>query len=67
MSLKEFDTLEEKIARMVTALKQAREENAVLKKELADIKSNSELKDQERSEIKKKVTSLLELVDSIEA
>ena len=66
MSLKDFDKLEEKISRMVNGLKTLREENQKLKKELQAIRQDSSQRDGEKNEIKKKITALIELVDSIE-
>jgi FtsZ-binding cell division protein ZapB len=66
MSLKDFDKLEEKINRMVNGLKTLREENQKMKKELQTIKQDSSQRDGEKNEIKKKITALIELVDSIE-
>jgi FtsZ-binding cell division protein ZapB len=66
MSLKDFDKLEEKIGRMVNGLKALREENQKLKKELQAIRQDSSQRDGEKNEIKKKITALIELVDSIE-
>jgi len=66
MSLKDFDKLEEKIGRMVHGLKTLREENQKLKKELQTIRQDSSQRDGEKNEIKKKITALIQLVDSIE-
>ena len=66
MSLKDFDKLEEKISRLVNGLKMLREENQKMKKELQAIKQDSSQRDGEKNEIKKKVTALIELLDSIE-
>ena len=66
MSLKDFDKLEEKIGRLVNGLKMLREENQKMKKELQTIKQDSSQRDGEKNEIKKKITALIELVDSIE-
>jgi predicted RNase H-like nuclease (RuvC/YqgF family) len=65
MSMKEFDKLEEKIVALVKSLKALKEENAKLHKELQGFQDNLSQKDVERSEIKKKISSLLSLVDSI--
>lgn len=65
MSMKEFDKLEEKIVALVKSLKSIKEENTKLRKELAGFQDNLSQKDVERSEIKKKISSLLSLVDSI--
>jgi len=67
MSFKEFDKLEEKINRLIAALKTLREENQKLKKELQEIKHDSSQRDSEKSEIRKKIASLIDLVDSIGA
>jgi FtsZ-binding cell division protein ZapB len=64
--MKDFDKLEEKIGRMVNGLKALREENQKLKKELHALKQETQQRDGEKGEIKKKITALIELVDSIE-
>jgi FtsZ-binding cell division protein ZapB len=66
MSLKDFDKLEEKISRLVTNLKTLKDENQKMKKELQTIKQDSSHRDGEKIEIKKKISALIELVDSIE-
>ncbi|MBN2399034.1 MAG: hypothetical protein JXI33_01700 [Candidatus Aminicenantes bacterium] len=66
MSLKDFDKLEEKISRLVNASKMIREENQKLRKELHAIKHDASQREGEKSEIKKKIAALIELVDSIE-
>jgi FtsZ-binding cell division protein ZapB len=66
MSLKDFDKLEEKIGRLVHGLKALREENQKLKKELNAVRQDSSQRDGEKTEIKKKIAALIELVDSIE-
>jgi len=65
MSFKEFDKLEEKINRLIAGLKALRDENQKLKKELQEIKRDSSQRDGEKSEIRKKIASLIDLVDSI--
>jgi FtsZ-binding cell division protein ZapB len=66
MSLKDFDKLEEKIGRMVNALKAMRAENQKLQKELQAVRHDSSQRDGEKNEIRKKIAALIELVDSIE-
>jgi FtsZ-binding cell division protein ZapB len=66
MSLKDFDKLEEKISRLVNGLKALKDENQKLKKELQTIRQDSSQRDGEKTEIKKKIAALIELVDSIE-
>jgi hypothetical protein len=67
MSMKDFDKLEEKIGKMVKVLKTLKDENAQLHAELKSLSDSTSQRDAERTEIKKKVTALIELVDSIEA
>ncbi len=65
MSFKEFDKLEEKINRLIAGLKALRDENQKLKKELQGVRQDSSQRDSEKSEIRKKIASLIDLVDSI--
>ena len=65
MSFKEFDKLEEKINRLISGMKALRDENQKLKKELQESKHDTSQRDSEKSEIRKKITSLIDLVDSI--
>ncbi len=65
MGFKEFDKLEEKINRLIAGMKALRDENQKLKKELQEIKHDSSQRDSEKSEIRKKIASLIDLVDSI--
>ena len=65
MSIKEFDKLEEKITRLIAGMKALKDENQKLKKELQEIKHDSSQRDSEKSEIRKKIASLIDLVDSI--
>jgi FtsZ-binding cell division protein ZapB len=65
MSFKEFDKLEEKITRLIAGMKALRDENQKLKKELQEIKRDSSQREGEKSEIRKKIASLIDLVDSI--
>jgi len=64
-SFKEFDKLEEKINRLISGMKALRDENQKLKKELQEIKHDSSQRDSEKSEVRKKIASLIELVDSL--
>lgn len=65
MSFKEFDKLEEKINRLISGMKALRDENQKLKKELQEIKHDSSQREGEKSEVRKKIASLIELVDSL--
>lgn len=65
MGFKEFDKLEEKINRLIAGMKALRDENQKLKKELQESKRDFSQRDSEKSEIRKKIASLIDLVDSI--
>jgi len=65
-SLKEFDKLEERISHLVQNMKTLREENLKLKQQLSEFKHDSSTRESEKTEIKKKITALLELVASAE-
>ncbi len=67
MELDEFNKLEEKVIYLVENLKHLKAENENLKEELGKLKKESSLKNEERSEIKKKVTTLIQLIDSLES
>ncbi len=64
-SFKEFDKLEEKINRLITGMRALREENQKLKKELQEIKHDTSQRDSEKNEVRKKIASLIDLVDSL--
>ena len=64
-SFKEFDKLEEKINRLITGMRALRDENLKLKKELQEIKHDSSQREGEKGEIRKKIASLIDLVDSL--
>jgi regulator of replication initiation timing len=62
---KEFDKLEEKINRLIAGMRALRDENQKLKKELQESKHDSSQRDSEKSEVRKKIASLIDLVDSL--
>ena len=64
-SIKEFDKLEEKINRLIAGMRALRDENQKLKKELQESKHDSSQRDSEKSEVRKKIASLIDLVDSL--
>lgn len=64
-SIKEFDKLEEKINRLITGMRALRDENQKLKKELQEFKHDSSQREGEKGEIRKKIASLIDLVDSL--
>jgi regulator of replication initiation timing len=66
MDIDEFIKLEEKVNKIVNTLKLLKEENRKLKVEIEKLRKVSSVNDAERTEIKKKVSALIELIDSIE-
>lgn len=66
MEIDEFIKLEEKVTKIVDRLKHLKEENRKLKLEIEKLRKVSSVNDAERTEIKKKVSALIELIDSIE-
>jgi FtsZ-binding cell division protein ZapB len=66
MDIDEFNKLEEKVNNLVNSLKLLKNENKKMKHELAELKKGASQLDTERDEIRKKITSLIELIDSIE-
>jgi len=66
MELDELNQLEEKVRNLVNTLKLLKNENKNLQLQLEQLKKESSGKNEERLEIKKKVTTLIELIDSIE-
>jgi len=66
MELEELNKLEDKVKNLVDRSKQLKEENENLKVQMQQLKKDSTIKNQERLEIKKKVTTLIALIDSLE-
>jgi demethoxyubiquinone hydroxylase (CLK1/Coq7/Cat5 family) len=66
MELDELNKLEEKVKHLVDNLKQLKEENRQLIAELEQTRKDSSTQNEERLEIKKKVTTLIQLIDSLE-
>lgn len=66
MQLEELNKLEGKVKNLVDNLKQFKEENTRLKQELEQTKKHSSMQNEERVEIKKKVSTLIQLIDSLE-
>jgi len=66
MELNELTKLEEKVKNLVDNLQHLKEENQQLKLELEKSHKETSLKDEERQEIRKKVTTLIQLIESIE-
>ncbi|MCP5105972.1 MAG: hypothetical protein GY950_21475 [bacterium] len=66
MDIEELNKLEEKVNNMVNQLKLLKDENKKLKSDIAKFSKESSVNTEERNRIKKKVTTLIELIDSIE-
>jgi septation ring formation regulator EzrA len=66
MELDELNKLEDKVKNLVENLKRLNSENQSLKLELEQMKKESSVNNEERIEIKKKVNTLIELIDSLE-
>lgn len=66
MDIAEFNKLEEKVKNLVGVLKHLKDENKILKIEMSDYKKGASELDKERNEVKLKVKSLIELIESIE-
>ena len=64
--MEEFNKLEEKITNLVKNLKTLKDENNKLKSQLTQFKQGATELDKERAEIKTKVQSLIDMIDSLE-
>ncbi len=66
MNIEELNKLEEKVNNMVNSLKILKNENEKLQLEIDELKNESSLNAEERTQIKDKVSNLIQLIDSIE-
>jgi septation ring formation regulator EzrA len=66
MQLDDLNQLEEKVRSLVNHLKIVKDENIRLQSEIDSLKKVSTVNDEERQQVKKKVETLIELIDSIE-
>lgn len=66
MNIEELDKLEGKIYDMVNRLKGLKDENMKLSAEIEELKKETSLNSHERDQVKQKVTTLIELIDSLE-
>lgn len=66
MDIEEFTKLEEKVKNLVEVLTHLKDENKKLKLEMSEHKKGASELDKERNEVKMKVKSLIELIESIE-
>ncbi len=66
MEIEEFSKLEEKINKMINHTKSIKNENKKLKGEIEELKKDLSMNNNERLEIKKKVTTLIDLLDNLD-
>jgi FtsZ-binding cell division protein ZapB len=66
MNIEELDKLEEKVNTVVNKLKVLKDENRKLTVEIEELKKETTLNSNERSQVKQKVVALIELIDSLE-
>ena len=66
MDIEEFNKLEDKVKNLVGVLTHLKDENKKLKLEMGEYKKGASELDKERNEVKMKVKSLIELIESIE-
>jgi hypothetical protein len=66
MELDELNKLEEKVKNLVDSAKRYKDENEKLKLELDQMQKESSTNTDERIKIRKKVATLIELIDSLE-
>ncbi len=66
MNIEELNKLEEKINLLVQSQKSLREENSRLKAEIEKHQQQSSLNAEEQNQIRQKVSTLIQLIDSIE-
>ncbi|HLP60771.1 MAG TPA: cell division protein ZapB [Candidatus Deferrimicrobium sp.] len=66
MNIEELDKLEGKINDMVYRLKGLKDENKKLTAENEELKKETSLNSHERDQVKQKVATLIELIDSLE-
>ncbi|MGE5343656.1 MAG: cell division protein ZapB [Candidatus Omnitrophota bacterium] len=66
MELDELNKLEEKVKNLVENLKHFRDENEKLKTEIQQLQHESSINNDERTQIKSKVNTLIEMIDSLE-
>ncbi len=66
MQLEDLNQLEVKVKNLVNHLKIVKDENTRLQNEINTLKKVSTVNDEERLLVKKKVETLIEMIDSIE-
>jgi len=66
MELDELNKLEEKVKNLVDNLKRFKDDNEKLKLELEQLHKETSINTEERTQIRKKVSTLIELIDSFD-
>lgn len=66
MTIDELNRLEDRVNHVVSNLKSMREENKKLKAEITDLRNEASSSLEEKQLIKKKVETLIQLLDSLE-
>lgn len=66
MDIEDLNKLEDKVKNLVSNLEITRKENNTLKERLNELRSESSVNNSEKDQIRKKVKSLIKLIESIE-
>ena len=66
MDIEDLNKLEDKVKNLVNNLEIIRKENNTLKERLNELRSESSVSNSEKDQIRKKVKSLIKLIESIE-
>jgi len=66
MDIEDLNKLEDKVKGLVINLETLKNENKALKEKLKELRSESSVNNTEKDQIKKKVKSLIKLIESIE-
>jgi len=66
MNIDDLNKLEEKVNLMVNQLKAFKDDNKKLRSEIEELKKETTLNSEERTQIEQKVVALIDLIDSIE-
>lgn len=66
MNIDDLNKLEEKVNHMVNQLKAFKDDNKKLRSQIEELKKETTLNSEERTQIEQKVVALIDLIDSIE-
>ncbi|MEN8222580.1 MAG: hypothetical protein ABFR36_04920 [Acidobacteriota bacterium] len=66
MNIEDLNKLEDKVKSLVNNLEIFKKENIALKEKLKELRSETSVNNTEKDQIKKKVKSLIKLIESIE-